>query len=74
MSRSRPQKTIPDASANFRLPLPTLRKLDFYCAANDVTRSQAIRKLIAGFEPLKQIPDELATDPKGLSYPGWLIR
>jgi hypothetical protein len=73
MTYSRPQKAVPDGTANFRLPLDTLRKLDSYCAATDITRSQLIRRLITGFEPLKQITDNQQPNQNHLSYPGWFV-
>ena len=76
MPNLKPQKTHPDATANFRLPVPTLRKLDSYCAATDITRSQLLRRLIANYEPLQQMTDEQQPEntPLPLKYPGWLIK
>jgi hypothetical protein len=66
------QKACPDASANFRLPLPVLKKLDNYCASQDFSRSYLLRKLITTYEPVKQMPDDLPGSTEALSYPGWL--
>jgi hypothetical protein len=36
-----------------RLPLETLRRVDFYCDEKQISRSALFRRLIAAYSPLK---------------------
>jgi hypothetical protein len=46
---------IPDITTSFRIGSSWLEKMDYYCRNEDISRSQLIRKLISGFEPLRNI-------------------
>jgi hypothetical protein len=48
------------AVTSFRLPANLLRVVDDYCATEDLTRSQLLRKCLKNFEPIKyQINDQV---------------
>lgn len=52
---------------SFRLPENLLRLVDAHCAANDLTRSQVLRKCLKNFEPIKyQINDQPSALPTEL--------
>jgi hypothetical protein len=59
---------LTDTTTSFRISASFLARMDHYCRAEDISRSQLIRKLLYGFEPLKnvQVPTQ--------TYPQWLSR
>jgi hypothetical protein len=46
---------ITDTTTSFRISSSLLEKMDYYCRNEDISRSQLIRKLISGFEPLRNV-------------------
>ena len=65
--------SIPTATASFRLPISTLRKIDVLCARTNSNRSQILRRCLAQYAPINEIPDEPPVEPSSFSYPGWLM-
>jgi hypothetical protein len=61
-------RTKDTTTTSFRISSSLLDKMDYYCRSEDISRSQLIRKLISGFEPLKSL--EM---PKQ-KYPQWSSR
>ena len=55
---------VRDATISFRLPIDVLGKINSYCAGNDVTRSQLLRRLISDYPPIKESPAEPEPEPK----------
>jgi hypothetical protein len=45
----------PDITTSFRIASSWLEKMDYYCQNEEISRSALIRKLIKGFEPLRNI-------------------
>jgi hypothetical protein len=58
---------------SFRLPENLLRLVDDYCEAEDLTRSQLLRKCLKNFEPIK-LNDQPRVLPTEQPSSQWLIK
>jgi len=61
-------KPSPDTAiaTTVRLPTATLRQVDLYCEAKQISRSALFRKLIAAYQPIKQYQPKKPCDHQGV--------